>query len=115
MKNERVHFVWTQLSELNSYFKKEAGDPEKLNVKLAEMISMLTCNKSGNKKGSKSNITPELKEILARMDARIRGLQNALPTNTMLIVCTGHGDTAIVHRYTLLCLYTLGLISKAKF
>ncbi|PON99713.1 Exonuclease/helicase-like [Trema orientale] len=99
VKNERVHFVWTQFSELNSYFKKVAGDPEKFNVKLAEMMSLLTCcNKSGNKKGSKCNVALELKEILARMDARIRGLQNELPNNTMLIVCTGHGDTAAVHR-----------------
>ncbi|XP_062099598.1 small RNA degrading nuclease 5 [Humulus lupulus] len=99
VKNERVHFVWTQFSELNSYLKKEAGDPGKLNAKLAEMMSLLTCcDKPGNKKGSKSKVTPELKEILARMDSRIRYLHNALPTNAMFIVCTGHGDTATVHR-----------------
>ncbi|GMN48356.1 hypothetical protein TIFTF001_017535 [Ficus carica] len=98
VKNERVHFVWTQFSELNSYFKKEAGDPEKLNVKLAEMISLLTCSKSLTKKGGKRKATPEMKEILVRMDSRIRSLQTALPTNTMLIVCTGHGNTAMVLR-----------------
>uniref|UniRef100_A0A803NHD3 Exonuclease domain-containing protein n=1 Tax=Cannabis sativa TaxID=3483 RepID=A0A803NHD3_CANSA len=99
VKNEKVHFVWTQFSELNSYLKKEAANPEKLNVKLAEMMSLLTCrDKPGNKKGSKSKVTPELKEILARMDSRIRYLHNALPTNAMFIVCTGHGDTATVHR-----------------
>lgn len=98
VKNERVHFVWTQFSELNSYFKKQAGDPEKLNAKLAEMMSLLTCKSSASKKGGKCKATPELKEILARMDARIRGLHNALPTNTMLIVCTGHGNTAMVYR-----------------
>lgn len=95
-----MHFVWTQFSELNSYFKKQAGDPEKLNAKLAEMMSLLTCKSSASKKGGKCKATPELKEILARMDARIRGLHNALPTNTMLIVCTGHGNTAMVYRYT---------------
>ncbi|KAL6269075.1 hypothetical protein ACE6H2_025986 [Prunus campanulata] len=42
-RNDRVHFVWTQFSELNRYFKKQAEDPEKLNGKLAEMISLLTC------------------------------------------------------------------------
>lgn len=99
VKNEQVHFVWTQFSELNSYFKKQAGDVENLNGRLAEMISLLTCHKkSANKKGIKCSIKPELKEILTRMDTRIRSLYATLPTNAMLIICTGHGDTAIVHR-----------------
>ena len=99
MKNEQVHFVWTQFSELNSYFKKQAGDVENLNGRLAEMISLLTCHKkSANKKGIKCRVKPELKEILTRMDTRIRSLYATLPTNAMLIICTGHGDTAIVHR-----------------
>ncbi|KAL4595998.1 hypothetical protein ACB092_12G132300 [Castanea dentata] len=99
VKNERVHFVWTQFSELNSYFRKQAEDAEKLNGRLAEMMSLLTCHKkSANRKGVKCSIKPELKEILTRLDARIRSLYATLPTNTMLIICTGHGDTAIVHR-----------------
>ncbi|KAJ4824100.1 Small RNA degrading nuclease 5 [Turnera subulata] len=99
VKNDRVHFVWTQFSELNSYFKKQAADEEKLNGKLAEMISLLTCeNKTANKKGIGYRMTSELKEILGRIDAGIRRLHSALPTNTMLIICTGHGDTAMVHR-----------------
>ncbi|CAK7346856.1 unnamed protein product [Dovyalis caffra] len=99
VKNDRVHFVWTQFSELNSYFKKQAEDEEKLNGKLAEMISLLTCEKkSANRKGMKCSMTSELKEILTRMDARVRCLYSTLPSNTMLIICTGHGDTAIVHR-----------------
>ncbi|KAF3962090.1 hypothetical protein CMV_013360 [Castanea mollissima] len=99
VKNERVHFVWTQFSELNSYFRKQAEDAEKLNGRLAEMMSLLTCHKkSANRKGVKCSIKPELKEILTRLDARIRSLYATLPANTMLIICTGHGDTAIVHR-----------------
>ncbi|XP_075650560.1 small RNA degrading nuclease 5 isoform X1 [Castanea sativa] len=99
VKNERVHFVWTQFSELNSYFRKQAEDAEKLNGRLAEMMSLLTCHKkSANRKGVKCSIKPELKEILTRLDARIRSLYATLPINTMLIICTGHGDTAIVHR-----------------
>ncbi|XP_021801389.1 small RNA degrading nuclease 5 isoform X1 [Prunus avium] len=98
-RNDRVHFVWTQFSELNCYFKKQAEDPEKLNGKLAEMISLLTCDKnSGNKKGIKCNLASELKEILKRVDTRIRTLYAALPTNAMIIVCTGHGDIATVYR-----------------
>ncbi|KAF2296621.1 hypothetical protein GH714_000641 [Hevea brasiliensis] len=99
VKNERVHFVWTQFSELNSYFKKQAEDEGKLNAKIAEMISLLTCQeKSVNSKGTKCIITSDLKEILTSMDARVRSLYSSLPTNTMLIICTGHGDTAVVLR-----------------
>ncbi|XVE55223.1 hypothetical protein DITRI_Ditri03aG0142300 [Diplodiscus trichospermus] len=99
VKNDRVHFVWTQFSELNSYFRKQVEDDVKLNGKLAEMISLLTCNKKpANRKGAKYNVSTELKEILTRIDARVRSLHAALPTNSMFIICTGHGDIAIVHR-----------------
>ncbi|KAB1203286.1 Small RNA degrading nuclease 5 [Morella rubra] len=99
VKNEQVHFVWTQFSELNSYFRKQAEDVDKLNGRLAEMMSLLTCNKkSSNKNGIKCSVTPELKEILTRMDARVNSLYSSLPPNAMLIICTGHGDTAIVRR-----------------
>ncbi|KAJ7959228.1 small RNA degrading nuclease 5 [Quillaja saponaria] len=99
VKNEKVHFVWTQFSELDSYFKKQADDSEKLNGRLAEMMSLLTCRKnSGKGKGIKFSVTAEVKKILARMDSRIRDLYASLPSNTMLIICTGHGDTAVVHR-----------------
>ncbi|OMO95030.1 Exonuclease [Corchorus capsularis] len=99
VKNDRVHFVWSQFSELNSFFKKQAEDDEKLNGKLAEMISLLTCNKKpASRKGTKYNVPNGLKEILSRIDARVRSLHSALPTNSMFIICTGHGDIAIVHR-----------------
>lgn len=94
-----MHFVWTHFSELSSCFKKEVEDEQKFNGKLAEMISLLTChNKSGNKKGIQFNATSEVKEILKRMDARIRSLYSTLPTNAMLIICTGHGNNSIVYR-----------------
>lgn len=84
---------------MNSYFRKQAEDDVKLNGKLAEMISLLTCDKKPAKhKGVKYNISTELKEILTRIDARVRSLHTALPTNSMFIICTGHGDIAIVHR-----------------
>ncbi|KAL4271298.1 hypothetical protein GQ457_13G022130 [Hibiscus cannabinus] len=99
VKNHSVHFVWTQFSELNSYFRKQAEDDVKFNGKLAEMISLLTCDKKPVKqKGVKYNISTELKEILTRIDARVRSLHTALPTNSMFIICTGHGDIAVVHR-----------------
>lgn len=99
IKNDKVHFVWTQFTELNSYYKKQAEDDEKLQRKLAEMIASLTCNK--NSKGRKSikySVTTELKDVLSRLDSRLRSVYSSLPTNAMLIVCTGHGDTAVVHR-----------------
>lgn len=107
-----MHFVWAQFSELNRYFKKQAEDPEKLNGKLAEMISLLTCDKnSGNKKGIKCNLASELKEILKRVDTRIRTLYAALPTNAMIIVCTGHGDIATVYRYVRHCTLIITMLS----
>ncbi|XP_038886453.1 small RNA degrading nuclease 5 [Benincasa hispida] len=97
--NERVHFIWTQFSELNSYHKKQADDEERLNVKLAELLSLLTCDtKTVNKKRNSPKISAELREILARMDSRINDLYTSLPTNAMLIICTGHGDIALVQR-----------------
>ncbi|KAK4273945.1 hypothetical protein QN277_017244 [Acacia crassicarpa] len=99
VKNDKINFVWTQFSELHSYLKKQAEDSEILNKRLAEMISLLTCKKNSAKgKDIKLRATSELKEILSRMDSRIEALYKSLPSNAMLIICTGHGDTAIVHR-----------------
>ncbi|XP_042494860.1 small RNA degrading nuclease 5-like isoform X2 [Macadamia integrifolia] len=99
VKNDNVHFIWTQFSELNSYFRRQANDVDKLNSKVAEMISLLTCHKTSKRsKGIKNCATPELKDILTRVDARIQSLYATLPTNAMLIVCTGHGNTAVVQR-----------------
>ncbi|KAK4860495.1 hypothetical protein QYF36_024969 [Acer negundo] len=116
VKNDRVHFVWTQFSELNFHLKKQAEDEAKLNGKLAELISLLTCDKKPtNKKGFKNSVSSELKEILTRMDTRVRSLYATLPTNTMLIICTGHGDTAIVNRIRkMLAEQSETLISREK-
>lgn len=63
------------------------------------MMSLLTCQKNSAKgKDIKLSATTELKEILARMDARVQNLYELLPLNAMLIICTGHGDTAVVRR-----------------
>ncbi|CAA0809984.1 Small RNA degrading nuclease 5 [Striga hermonthica] len=97
-KNERVHFVWTQFTELYSYFMKQANNEDNLNVKLAEMISLLTCNNSTSRKKIAYNITSELKDILSRVDKRVKSLHSSLPCNSMLVICTGHGDTAIVQK-----------------
>ncbi|RZB69171.1 Small RNA degrading nuclease 5 isoform C [Glycine soja] len=108
VKNGKVHFIWTQFSELHSYLKKQAEDSERLNRRLAEMLALQTCQNNFTKgKDFKLKASAELKEILARMDARIHNLYLSLPTNAMMIICTGHGDTAIVRRvYTVsVCIY----------
>lgn len=100
MKNEHVQFVWAQFSELNSYYEKQAKDTEKLNGRIAEIMSILTCqNDYVKRKDAKAK--PEVKEILSRLDFKVRTIYNELPTNTMMIICTGHGDTAIVRRFVL--------------
>lgn len=97
VKSGKANFIWTQFSELHSYFKQQAEDEEKLNSKVAEMISLLTCHKkSKRRKDIGYGLTSELTGILTRMDAKIQSLYNELPTNAMLIICTGHGDTAMV-------------------
>ncbi|KAI3873621.1 hypothetical protein MKW92_037813 [Papaver armeniacum] len=94
--NDKVHFIWSQFSELNSFYKRQADDTEKVNVKVAQMIASLTCHKKS--KGLRYPVSSELKAVLKRTDTRIQSLYDALPTNSMLILCTGHGDTAIVKR-----------------
>ncbi|XP_021760943.1 small RNA degrading nuclease 5-like [Chenopodium quinoa] len=99
VKNNKVHFVWTQFSEINSYLKKQADDDEKFNARLAELMAFLTCqNKSSARKGIKCSLPSTFKEILTRTDSRIYKLYSNLPVNSMFIVFTGQGDTAIIHR-----------------
>ncbi|EOA20276.1 hypothetical protein CARUB_v10000580mg [Capsella rubella] len=97
VKNNRSQFVWTRFSELNTHFQSSADSPQKLNSRMAEMISLLTCNNNSSVK-KKNNVSLETKEILKKMNDRVQSLYAALPTNAMFIVCTGHGDTSIVQR-----------------
>ncbi|XP_055834514.1 small RNA degrading nuclease 5 [Solanum dulcamara] len=99
VRNDKVQFIWTQFAELYAYLRKQADDSEELNKKLAEMIALLTCEKQSNcRKSIKFDVTPELKDILGRMNRRVRNIYSNLPLNAMLIICTGHGNTAIVQR-----------------
>lgn len=93
--------MWAHFTELTSFYKKQVEDAEALNKKLAEMIASLTCNtKSEGKKSIKYTVTPDLKDVLSRLNSRIKNIYANLPSNAMLILCSGHGDTAIVQRYT---------------
>ncbi|KAL6642356.1 hypothetical protein ACP70R_020537 [Stipagrostis hirtigluma subsp. patula] len=98
VKNDKVSFIWTQFSGLMSYFRRRAQDPEKLKSCVAEVIALQTCDTKAAKKRTRHQICPELKEILSELDKKIRRLYGALPDNAMLIICTGHGDTPLVHR-----------------
>ncbi|XP_035821916.1 small RNA degrading nuclease 5 isoform X3 [Zea mays] len=98
VKNDKVAFIWTQFSGLISYFRRRAEDPEKLKSCVAEAIALKTCDTKTASKKAKSQICPELKEILCELDKKIKQLYGALPDNSMLIVCTGHGDTPLVRR-----------------
>ncbi|PKA54538.1 Small RNA degrading nuclease 5 [Apostasia shenzhenica] len=99
VKNDKVSFVWTRFSGLHSYWKKQAQITEGLKYWVAEMVSLLTCNrKSAMQAMQLRTLSSELKSVLLRLDARIEDLYNALARNTLFIVSTGHGDTATVQR-----------------
>lgn len=101
VKNEHVDFVWTQFSEINSYYEKEARDAQALNAQAAEMIALTTCSDKLAKSTKKTfghEVSSELQAILQHMDKRVMNLFTALPTNGLLIISTGHGDTATVRR-----------------
>lgn len=99
VKSDRVQFIWTQFSELYSHFKKQADDDESLNTKIAEMISLLTCSKKpSSRKRSAYKVTSELEDILSRINSRVKSIYSSLPDNAMLVICTGHGDTATVQK-----------------
>lgn len=98
MRNDKVHFIWTQFSELYTYFKKQADDDGSLNTKIAEMISLLTCSKPSGRKRIAYKVTSELKDILSQINSRVKSIYSSLPDNAMLVICTGHGDTATVQK-----------------
>ncbi|XP_010912605.2 small RNA degrading nuclease 5 isoform X2 [Elaeis guineensis] len=97
VRNEKVSFIWTRFSGLISYLKAQAQDAEKLKSQVAEVLSLLTCKKKSSRKETKhGRISSESKDILSGIDIKIRKLYQALPDNAMFIVCTGHGNTAMV-------------------
>ncbi|WOL01024.1 small RNA degrading nuclease 5 isoform X2 [Canna indica] len=99
IKNEKVNFVWTRFSGLFSYFQKQAQDEERLRYRVAEVLSSLTCKTKSSRKTMKCDaVSSELMDILTGINDKVQKLYKALPNNALLIVSTGHGDTAIVQR-----------------
>ncbi|THU58817.1 hypothetical protein C4D60_Mb03t18450 [Musa balbisiana] len=79
--------------------EKQAQDVERLRHGIAEVISSMTCKRKKARTTIKHGaLCSELKDILTGIDVKIQKLYNALPNNALLIVSTGHGDTAIVQR-----------------
>ncbi|KAJ4819093.1 Small RNA degrading nuclease 5 [Rhynchospora pubera] len=97
VKNKKVNFIWTQFSGLISYLRRQSQDAEKLKCKIAEVLSLSTCDEKSARKKTK-DMCPELKNVLSEIDSKIAKLYNSLPVNSMLIIATGHGDTPLVQR-----------------
>ncbi|XP_042376208.1 small RNA degrading nuclease 5-like isoform X2 [Zingiber officinale] len=99
VKNDKASFIWTRFTSLFSYFQKQAQDVERLQYRVAEVISSLTCKKKSARAAiSYGSVSSELTDILSGINDKVQKLHNALPKNTLLIISTGHGDTAIVQR-----------------
>ncbi|XP_074560495.1 small RNA degrading nuclease 5 isoform X3 [Curcuma longa] len=79
--------------------QKQAQDVERLQYRVAEVISSLTCKKKSARAAiSYGSVSSELTDILSGINDKVQKLHNALPNNSLLIISTGHGDTAIVQR-----------------
>ncbi|KAJ8450370.1 hypothetical protein Cgig2_004827 [Carnegiea gigantea] len=98
VRSDKVHFVWTQFSEISSHLKKQADNEENFNSRLSELISMQACQNKSSARKVKCSLPSGLKEILTQTNSRIHKLYSSLPTNAMLIIYSGQGDTAIIHR-----------------
>ena len=112
VKKATVDFVWAQFADLNAYYEDQARATENWATRMAEMAAIMTSNKldkskcRSEDKSSKPDsaeeacrVLPEgLQTELTRLDERFKKVYDALQPNTLLIVATGHGDTASVRR-----------------
>jgi RNA exonuclease 1 len=98
VKNKKVNFIWARFSRLMSYLRCCSQDSEKLKCRIAEVLSLSTCDKKSERKKAK-DVCPELKNVLSEINSKIAKLYSSLPVNSMLIIATGHGDTPLVQRY----------------
>jgi len=94
VRKASVDFLWLQFSELQSYYEGEAQNLKAMALHVAEMASLLTCNK-GAKTSTKIKpcLSQDLQTVLTQLDDRIRRLHEALPLNSLMITFSGHGDT----------------------
>lgn len=94
-----MDFVWTQLADVNTYLDRRAQNPEQNAALVAEVAALKTCNEDDPDSLIDLPISREFELILAKTDERVKALYDALPVNAMLLVVTGHGDTACLRRY----------------
>lgn len=112
VKKTAVDFVWAQFTELNTYYEDLARGVDNWSTRMAEMAASMTCDefsKSWNLSSDASStqdlesttklmLPAQLQAILACLNDRVTKIHSALPPNTLLIVVTGHGDTASLRR-----------------
>lgn len=102
VKKSDVNFLWAQFTELNAYLSQRAQNPREYTAYMAEVAALKTCMKGEgeNDHGEIVDvpISADLEALLRRLNDRIQTLYEALPSNTMLIVLTGLGDTSTVRR-----------------
>ncbi|KAJ3671626.1 hypothetical protein LUZ60_007705 [Juncus effusus] len=97
-KKDRVGFIWTQFSGLINYLRDRSKDSEKLKCQIAEVLALRTCDNVKISRKKSKDMCPELKAVLSEIDSKIAKLYNELLANSLLVICTGHGDTPLVQR-----------------
>lgn len=102
MQKSSIHFLWAHLSDLYKYYEDRSLDPDSLAALAAQQTAFMTCGTE-----SKENeillppVSEGLKAVLSKMNQRVKRVHDALPTNAMMIIVTGHGDTASTRRFCL--------------
>lgn len=98
VRNKQRNFVWVQFSDLQLLYEQQAKGLETLTAHAAQVAALMTCNTAVGTVNVKRCSTKELKNALIQLDDRVRQLHSALPSQSMLIVASGHGDIATVRR-----------------
>lgn len=99
VQKSSIHFLWAHLSDLYKYYEDRSLDPDSLAALAAQQTAFMTCGTE-----SKENeillppVSEGLKAVLSKMNQRVKRVHDALPTNAMMIIVTGHGDTASTRR-----------------
>ncbi|CAM6105826.1 unnamed protein product [Calypogeia fissa] len=103
VKKPDVNFVWAQFTELNTYLSRRAQSQNEYSAYMAEVAALKTCRKGDGDQGEIVDVpvSADLEAVLKQLNGRIESLHEALPSNTMLMVLTGLGDTASVRRLKL--------------
>lgn len=81
-----------------AFLRAEAArNPAEVAASSAAMSALLTCS-GGRTEAAVPPLTAALEQVLLRLDARVQAIYEGLPPNVLLLVATGHGDTATVRK-----------------